>query len=37
MSDILQNSSIIQNSIENQLNEIDLSDVKKIDFNPLKM
>ena len=37
MPEVFQNNSIIQNSIENQLNELELTDFKKLDFNPLKM
>lgn len=37
MVEIFSNNSIIQNSIEQQLNNEDIQEVEKLDFNPLRM
>lgn len=37
MADILSNNSIIQNVIEQQLNEEEIAEVEKLDFNPLRV
>lgn len=37
MADILSNNSIIQNAIEQQLNDEEIVEVEKLDFNPLRV
>ena len=37
MADILSNNSIIQNAIEQQLNDEEIVEIEKLDFNPLRV
>ena len=37
MAEILSNNSIIQNAIEQQLNNEEIVEVEKLDFNPLRV
>ena len=37
MAEILSNNSIIQNAIEQQLNDEEIVEIEKLDFNPLRV